>query len=127
MGTFFSPWRFVFERERTYHPAMPLYSLERGKESKFMWRKAFVVLAITVALIGSGFAMAADSSGTGGPQTTCPVMGGKIDKSVYTDYQDRRIYFCCSGCTADFNKDPDKYMKKLEEQGVVLEKAPEAK
>ena len=92
-----------------------------------MWRKAIVVVAVVVGLIGSGYAMAVDSSGKGGPQTTCPVMGGKIDKNVYADYQGKRIYFCCSGCPADFKKDPDKYMKKLEEQGVVLEKAPETK
>ena len=92
-----------------------------------MWRKAIVVVAVVVGLVVGGYALAADSSGKGGPQTTCPVMGGKIDKNVYTDYQGKRIYFCCSGCPDDFKKDPDKYMKKLEEQGVVLEKAPETK
>jgi YHS domain-containing protein len=105
----------------------PIILNERGKESKIMWRKAIVVVAVVIGLIGSGYAMAADSSGKGGPQTICPVMGGKIDKNVYTDYQGKRIYFCCSGCPADFKKDPEKYMKKLEEQGVVLEKAPETK
>ena len=29
-------------------------------------------------------------------QMTCPVEGGKIDKSVYVDYQGKRVYFCCS-------------------------------
>ena len=26
------------------------------------------------------------------PQTVCPVLGGKINKDVYTDYQGQRIY-----------------------------------
>jgi YHS domain-containing protein len=55
------------------------------------------------------------------PQAYCPVMGGKIDKNVHVDYQGQRIYFCCSGCPAAFQADPERYMKKLEEQGVLLE------
>ena len=57
-------------------------------------------------------------------QTKCPVLGGDIDKQVYADYQGKRIYFCCSGCDEEFKKDPEKYMKKLQEQGVTLEPAP---
>lgn len=58
------------------------------------------------------------------PQATCPVMGGKIDKQYYADYQGKRVYFCCSGCIKEFQKDPAKYVKKLEDSGVTLEKAP---
>ncbi|NOZ21081.1 MAG: YHS domain-containing protein, partial [Planctomycetes bacterium] len=47
------------------------------------------------------------------PQTICPVMGGKIDKNVHTDFQGQRIYFCCPGCVAKFKADPDKYLKNL--------------
>ena len=47
-------------------------------------------------------------------QTTCPVLGGKIDKKVYTDYNGKRVYFCCAGCIEQFKKEPDKYLKKLE-------------
>lgn len=57
-------------------------------------------------------------------QTTCPVMGGKIDKAIFADYDGKRIYFCCKGCPAEFAKDPAKYVKKLEDDGVTLEKAP---
>ncbi len=58
------------------------------------------------------------------PQTVCPVMGGEIDKDVYVDYQGHRVYFCCASCKAEFQKDPEKYMKKLEEDKVALEKSP---
>jgi len=58
------------------------------------------------------------------PQTTCPVLGGKINKDLYADYQGKRVYFCCAGCADEFKKDPAKYVKKLEDAGVTLEKTP---
>ena len=78
---------------------------------------ALAVLALTTGALAAGQ-----------PQTqiVCPVLGGKIDKKVYVDYQGKRIYFCCQGCEAEFKKDPEKYMKKMQDQGITLEKAPEA-
>jgi YHS domain-containing protein len=60
----------------------------------------------------------------GKAQTQCPVLGGKINKNVYADYKGQRIYFCCAGCDKEFNKDPEKYLKKLREQGISLQPAP---
>ncbi len=57
-------------------------------------------------------------------QTTCPVMGGKINKEVYMDYEGKRVYFCCPSCIAEFEKDPETYMKKITEEGVTLEDSP---
>jgi YHS domain-containing protein len=51
------------------------------------------------------------------PQATCPVMGGKIDKKVFTDYDGKRVYFCCPGCIEPFKKNPEKYLKKMQEAG----------
>jgi YHS domain-containing protein len=45
------------------------------------------------------------------------VMGGKIDKNIYTDYKGRRVYFCCPSCKETFAKDPEKYLKKLPGEG----------
>jgi YHS domain-containing protein len=59
-------------------------------------------------------------------QTLCPVMGGVIDKTVFSDYRGKRIYFCCAPCASEFTKDPAKYIKEMEDQGIILEKAPEA-
>jgi len=61
------------------------------------------------------------------PQATCPVMGDKIaclilDKDIYMDYEGKRIYFCSKGCLEKFKKNPEKYIEKLEDQGVVFEK-----
>jgi YHS domain-containing protein len=55
------------------------------------------------------------------PQIDCPVMGGKINKNIYADFEGRKVYFCCKGCIPEFNKDPAKYMKKLEEIGQTPE------
>ena len=47
-------------------------------------------------------------------QTECPVMvGNKIDPSIHTDYQGKRVFFCCQVCKADFAKDPEKYLSRL--------------
>jgi len=51
-------------------------------------------------------------------------MGGKIDRSVYTDHQGKRVYFCCPACVDAFEKDPASYIQTMESRGVVLEKAP---
>ncbi len=48
-------------------------------------------------------------------QETCPVSGEKLeDKSVYTDYEGRRIYFCCKKCRGTFNDDPQKFLSKMD-------------
>lgn len=58
------------------------------------------------------------------PQKMCPVMGGKIDKKLFVDADGKRIYVCCSGCIAEVKKDPAKYIKMLEDQGITLDKTP---
>ena len=46
-------------------------------------------------------------------QTMCPVMGGVIDKNIFTVYKGKKVYFCCAGCDAKFKADPEKYLSKL--------------
>ena len=92
-----------------------------------MSRRTIVIVALSLVFLFSGIVLAADNPGKGNPQSLCPVEGGKINKSIYTDYQGKRIYFCCSGCIDEFKKNPDKYLKQMEEQGVTPEKAPGAK
>jgi len=57
------------------------------------------------------------------PQTTCPVMGGKISKDLYVEHDGKRIYVCCPGCIGKIKADPAKYITKLEQAGVVLDAA----
>src|SRR5256885_5411828 len=46
--------------------------------------------------------------------TTCPLTDEKIDPAVTTQYKGKTVAFCCADCIKDFNKDPEKYMKKIE-------------
>jgi YHS domain-containing protein len=79
-----------------------------------------LIIILTLAVFFTGVAAWAAS------QATCPVMGGQINKEFYSDYEGKRVYFCCPACIPEFKKDPAKYVKKLEDQGIALEKAPVA-
>jgi YHS domain-containing protein len=46
-------------------------------------------------------------------QKTCPVTGDPIDKNVFVEYQGKKVYFCCSDCKGEFEKNPEKYIGKL--------------
>lgn len=46
-------------------------------------------------------------------QTTCPVMGGAVNKDIFTEYQGKKVYFCCPACKGQFEADPQKYLAKL--------------
>ena len=50
--------------------------------------------------------------------TICPVMGEKVDmKNPVTIEHDGKIYnLCCPMCTAEFKKEPAKYIAKIEAQ-----------
>jgi YHS domain-containing protein len=88
-----------------------------------MRKNVMVSLVGVVALCLAGFALAEGEATEPKAQTKCPVLGGEIDKSVYVDHGGKRIYFCCEMCIDKFKKDPEKYMKKLEEWGVTPEDA----
>jgi hypothetical protein len=55
------------------------------------------------------------------PQTTCPVLGDPIDKKLYVDYKDKRIYVCCAGCIDSVKANPQKYIDKLKAEGQSVE------
>jgi len=86
------------------------------------FKKLFLVLGfvfILSLLLFAGSSLAKD-------QTTCPVMGGLVNKNIYADYQGNRVYFCCPPCLKEFKKDPEKYVKKMKEQGIALAKSPDS-
>lgn len=94
-----------------------------------------VILALVLAFSAAGAGLASDPTAgimdRPGPlrtqQTACPVQGGKINKEIYTDYQGQRVYFCCPACIDIFKKDPEKFLRKMQEKGVVPEKSPGGK
>jgi YHS domain-containing protein len=103
---------------------------------KSLWMAGIVLLAVGLVLWGCGSQKSQRKAETAkkveqkggesraGTQTTCPVMGGAINRNIYTDYEGKRIYFCCPVCIEEFKKDPQKYLQKMEQEGVVLETAP---
>ena len=46
-------------------------------------------------------------------QKICPVEGGPINKSLFTVYKGKKVYFCCAGCKPKFEKNPEEYISKL--------------
>ncbi len=53
------------------------------------------------------------------PLNFCLVSGdklGEMGEPFTTNYLGQQIKFCCKDCVKDFNKDPDKYLKKLAEE-----------
>ena len=57
---------------------------------------------------------------------TCIISGDKLgemgDPYVYA-YKGREIKFCCKGCLKDFNKDPEKYVKLIDQAEAKSKKA----
>jgi len=46
-------------------------------------------------------------------QTICPVMGGPINKTIFIEYKDKKVYFCCEPCKEKFEANPEQYIAKL--------------
>lgn len=57
-------------------------------------------------------------------QTVCPVMGGAVNKQLYVDFDGKRIYVCCSGCIDAVKKDAAATIRKMEADGIALDKVP---
>jgi YHS domain-containing protein len=94
--------------------------LKKENHMKKSWLIILVVFtALSVGAVGWSHAQTA----SGKAQTICPVMGGNINKDVYADHQGKRVYFCCPACIPEFKKTPEKYLKKLEAEGVQLPSA----
>ena len=83
-----------------------------------------LVAGLFLAGFEINIARAAEKSKKTKIQTTCPILGGEIDKKLYVDYKGYRIYFCCKGCPEEFMKNPEKYMKILRDRGETPEKSP---
>jgi YHS domain-containing protein len=48
--------------------------------------------------------------------TLCPVSGAKVSGNDFVEYKGKRYALCCPACKAQFLKDPDKFIKKMEKQ-----------
>ncbi len=85
----------------------------------------FLLTVPAQAACGGGQATSCTAQVKSGiPQTICPVMGGKVNRDIFLDYEGNRIYFCCQSCKDTFLSDPAPYLEKMKKEGVVLEKSP---
>ena len=56
--------------------------------------------------------------------TYCPVMPDmQTNPDIFTDYKDKRVYFCCNNCKAAFGRNPEKYLDRLPQFGGTLAQA----
>lgn len=65
--------------------------------------KADDSVALVFASIAKGFTT----------QTACPVSGKPINPKHSLEHAGKKVYFCCGGCPAAFQKDPAKFESKL--------------
>jgi YHS domain-containing protein len=83
-----------------------------------------VGMILTVAL--AAFAPSSHADGTNAVSSvkpdllkTCPVSGDKLGadmgKPYVFVYQGQEVKLCCPDCKADFDKNPAKYLKKIQD------------
>jgi YHS domain-containing protein len=85
--------------------------------------RKFSVLFCAVFAIGL-VAFAADEKKF---KATCPVSGKPAVEDKTVEYKGAKVYFCCGGCPAAFEKDTAKYAAKANQQLVATEQATQVK
>jgi YHS domain-containing protein len=78
-----------------------------------------LIVVLQVGLVAPNGCKKKPEPGAPGPtsvvteQTVCPVMGGAINKDIFTEYNGKKVYFCCAPCAEKFKANPEKYLAKL--------------
>ncbi len=74
------------------------------------YRRLFLLLFTMTALTGYG--RAEDVSVL--TNSICPVLTDeKVDSTIFTVYEGKRVYFCCNKCRREFLAEPEKYKASL--------------
>lgn len=78
-----------------------------------------LILAIAITTLGLvGVSYAADAAPKPYPLTTCVVSDEGLDsmgKPVVFVYEGQEVKLCCKKCKTAFDKDPAKFIKKIQE------------
>lgn len=77
--------------------------------------KSILIILIIAVLGATGISQAADAKPY--PLQTCVVSGeklGAMGKPYVLVYEGQEMKFCCKHCKKDFDKDPAKYIEKLQ-------------
>ena len=81
-------------------------------------KKSLTLLAIGL-LASTALLRAADEAKAPYPVTTCIVsgekLGGDMGKPYVFIYEGQEVQLCCKSCKKDFDQDPAKYLKALED------------
>ena len=95
--------------------------------------KPAIATALSLVLLGASFSTsAADKKSDVKPYKLekCIISDeklGEMGKPVVFEYKGQEIKLCCKSCKKDFDKDPAKYLKKLEtEEKKAAEAKPKA-
>ena len=91
----------------------------------FHWTQKFLMTGAALLALTVFTATAEDKKDAPTPDklTTCPVSGdklGEMGKAYTFEYKGHEVKLCCKDCKKDFDKEPEKYMKKIE----AADKAP---
>src|SRR5690606_24781003 len=85
-------------------------------------RYAMWMVAGLIALGGAGWVQAEEVPTTqpadNYPLTVCIVSGGELGSMgdpIVIQHEGRTVKFCCEHCVGSFKKNPQKYLKKLDE------------
>jgi len=89
------------------------------EQKKIMKLRITILTGAIMLALGAITAKADDKKPAPKPDkmTTCPVSGdklGEMGKPYIFEYKGREVKLCCPDCKKDFEKDPAKYMKKIE-------------
>ena len=92
-------------------------------------KRSAILTAVAAVLVGGGVMVGAADAPKKGPTTKpsttqpskpvnkfCAVEGKdhEVDPKVTVNYKGKTVGFCCKDCIEEFNKDPEKYVKKME-------------
>lgn len=89
----------------------------------------FAAIACSILGLALTGAIAADAPKKPGDKkpkpvnAVCPVTDDKADPAITTAYKGKTIAFCCEDCVKDFNKEPTKFIKKVEAEEAKNKKA----
>lgn len=93
--------------------------------------KLITVMILTVAVVALAPSSRADGTNTVSSVKpdllkTCPVsgdqIGGDMGEPYKFVYQGQEVKLCCSMCKAKFDKDPAKYIKKIQAATIAAQK-----
>ena len=83
-------------------------------------------MKLRIAFLSAAVLTAVSLLWAAGPDLThakCPIAGGKAVAGTSVDYKGGKVYFCCAGCDAEFQKDTAKYAAKANYQLFVTGQA----